>query len=455
MDAPRSRLLHQGPLISPDGPDSLMIHAQDAKAACYRGKQCLRVENGLIALTDPRLAALSSGRVEVDIAAEGPAYPGIAFRIADQHNYELMYSQPHSSGQWDALQYDPVFQGSNTWQIYHGPNFQKGAIVPIGEWYTLVVEFYGRTASVHLPGQEPLTVESLAMPQSAGAIGIWTYLPAYFCNMRVYAGEPEGEVGAVSAAKPGMEPSTETATQKTPEQPEAAEVPVTTFSKTGTSGTSNCGANLRRDNYRRCRKGNRDTNDCGASSSETSASLTKTTETGAAEPSTSATAIRSDTGVPLIPFNLDELRKRGKECCQILPPGLITAWLAEGYGVVHCEPHGILNLNRYFPLSLKEVTLTRRFTLQVQSKIIMSFGLSDDLTLSIDGLPLYASTKPFRPTAGATGRGYIEFDTCKMTRVLGGGTHALSVRLRVTEPFGWGLALSLTGDGLDLLPPGL
>ncbi len=39
-----------------------------------------------------------------------------------------------------------------------------------------------------------------------------------------------------------------------------------------------------------------------------------------------------------------------------------------------------------------------------------------------------------------------------MTRTVSSGTHTLSVRLKVTEPFGWGLALSLTGEGLKLLP---
>jgi len=98
------------------------------------------------------------------------------------------------------------------------------------------------------------------------------------------------------------------------------------------------------------------------------------------------------------------------------------------------------------------VILTRRFSVESECKAVMNFGLSDDLTLSVDGLPIYTSTKPFRPTAGKEGRGYINFDTCKMTRVLSPGVHTLSVKLKVTEPYGWGLALSLTGESLSLLP---
>lgn len=382
MDTPWSRLLHQEPLTHLG---CLRIHAKKAKVDNYGCKQCLRIEDGLVILNNPNLLSLGSGKIEVDIAAEGSACPGIAFRIVDNYNYELMYTRAASSGQFDALQYDPVFRGSNTWQIYHGPEFQNESVIPSGRWYTLTVKFSGRTASIHLAGQEPLTVESLAMPQSSGAIGIWTCRPAYFRNLRVYAADPEAE----STAGPKTEPRTELRTEPKMEP------------RLGTirtpRGSLSCKMKPR------------------------------------AKPRT-----ESET--------TDQARSRP------LPPGTVTAWLAEGHGVVHCEPHGILNLNRYFPLSLKEVTLTRRFTLQAQSKIVMSFGLSDDLTLSIDGLPLYTSTKPFRPTAGAEGKGYVGFDTCKMTRVIGPGVHTLSVKLKVTEPFGWGLALSLTGGGLDLMP---
>jgi len=75
----------------------------------------------------------------VEIFAEAPCYPGIAFRVKDPGDLELAYVVPHASGQWDAIQYDPVFNGSNTWQVYHGPPYQAAATVPTGEWLTLRV----------------------------------------------------------------------------------------------------------------------------------------------------------------------------------------------------------------------------------------------------------------------------------------------------------------------------
>ncbi len=320
----------------------MAIYAQKADAAHFAGRACLRVENGLLMLNEPSMTSVRSGRVEVDIAAEGPCFPGVAFRIADPENYEMVYSQPHSSGQWDALQYDPVFNGSNTWQIYHGEAFQKQAEVPMGKWYTFFVEFSGSRAKAGLLGQDPLLVEELATSRSTGGIGVWTYLPAHFANLRVY------DLAFLDSVR--------------------------------------------------------------------------ITAEGPAAPTASASQ------------------------------GIITDWLAQGYGVVTCEPHGILNLNRYFALSQREVVLTRKFSLDGETTVAMSFGLSDDLTLSVDGLALYATTKAFRPTAGRQGRGYIELGTCRMTRKLSAGIHNLEIKLKVTEPFGWGLVFTLAGEGLRLLP---
>jgi hypothetical protein len=132
------------------------------------------------------------------IGVDGPAYPGVAFRLADTLNYELAYPVPHVSGQWDALQYDPVFHGSNTWQIHHGPAYQRAADTPVGRWFQLRVDFCGERAAISVDGHPPLVVERLARPVAEGMLGLWTYLPAHFCDLRVSSCDgseiPPGEV---------------------------------------------------------------------------------------------------------------------------------------------------------------------------------------------------------------------------------------------------------------------
>jgi hypothetical protein len=85
---------------------SLDIHAKANEITLWQGRQALRLEDGLALIPTRKLTNAS---LEVMIGVDGPAYPGIAFRVADVANYELAYAVPHVSGQWDAIQYDPVF----------------------------------------------------------------------------------------------------------------------------------------------------------------------------------------------------------------------------------------------------------------------------------------------------------------------------------------------------------
>jgi hypothetical protein len=164
------------PLSSLDGLD---IQATGA-AITPQGE--LRLENGLVLFPNLTLNDLV---LEVSVFAEGPCYAGLAFRAADRENYELAYAQPHTSGQWDALQYDPVLRGSNTWQVFHGPAYQGSAQVPTGQWMRLRVEACGERAAISLDEQPPLVVEHLAFEPRPGLFGLWTYLPARFKDLVV------------------------------------------------------------------------------------------------------------------------------------------------------------------------------------------------------------------------------------------------------------------------------
>ena len=173
----------------------LEIRAAQAEVVTWQGREALLLENGLALVPGRRTTDAS---VEVLIGADGPAYPGIAFRVADMLNFELAYAVPHVSGKWDALQYDPVFHGSNTWQVHHGPSYQRATQVPTGRWFRLKVDFCGDRAAISVDGQPPLVVERLAHPTEAGLFGLWTFRPAYSCDLRVSTCEgldiPHGEM---------------------------------------------------------------------------------------------------------------------------------------------------------------------------------------------------------------------------------------------------------------------
>lgn len=160
----------------------LFVHAPRAEVVTWRGREAVRLIDGLAIMPDLEITDAS---VEVHIGAQGAAYPGIAFRVSDVLNFELGYAVPHVSGQWDALQYDPVFRGSNTWQLYHGPAYHKEARVPMDEWFRLRVDIKGDLAAFSVDDQPPLVVRGLAHEPREGSVGIWSFRPAYFSGFTV------------------------------------------------------------------------------------------------------------------------------------------------------------------------------------------------------------------------------------------------------------------------------
>jgi hypothetical protein len=309
----------------------LEMHARSAEAVTWQGRQALRLD-GLTLV--PGLEVLDAG-IEVEIGAAGACYPGIVFGAADILNYELAYAVPHCSGLWDALQYDPVFHGSNTWQLYHGDGYQHSALVPTGEWFRLRVNLNGGRAAIQVNEQPPLVLEQLAHPHVPGRIGVWTYRSAYFRNLRA------SSHGAVPCSTSERQPTAD---------------------------------------------------------------------------------------------------------------GTLDEWFLDGFGRVRCEPNGILNLNRYLPMAVGTVHLVRAFELAAAGEVHMAFGFSDQLSLAVDGEERFSGTNTFKGFASYEERGYASRDAHKIALLLERGMHELTAKLKVTEGFGWGMALSATAVGLHWLP---
>ena len=134
---------------------------------------------------------LRNGFIEVDIATteRTRSYPGLLFRVQDTANYERVYIRPHRSPFYDdVLQYGPVFNGVDSWQLYNGPGLTASLDVLPGRWNRLKVLVAGNQAQVFwndIP--EPvLAIDDLARGDSAGLIGLVGPMDgtAYFSNLR-------------------------------------------------------------------------------------------------------------------------------------------------------------------------------------------------------------------------------------------------------------------------------
>ncbi len=99
------------------GVEGWVIHDPVAQRVHWLGREALMLGSArpILAPVAPEppytiRATLSGG--------PGESYVGFCFHLADVENYETIYLAPGSGGQPTAIQYDPVMNGSTTWQIF-------------------------------------------------------------------------------------------------------------------------------------------------------------------------------------------------------------------------------------------------------------------------------------------------------------------------------------------------
>lgn len=117
-------------------------------------------------------------------------FAGLMFRVQDAKNFEHFYIRPHQSGNPDANQYTPVFNGVSAWQLYHGPGYGAPVEYRFDEWMHVKVVYAGSRADVYIDSDAPvLRVNNLKRGETAGSIGVHaaSFAPAYFANLKVSA----------------------------------------------------------------------------------------------------------------------------------------------------------------------------------------------------------------------------------------------------------------------------
>ncbi len=121
----------------------------------YLGKEGILLESGFISVKD---ADLRDGTIEADISfPQKRSFPGFAFRMQDLNNFENFYVRPHQSGNPDATQYTPVFNGQAGWQLYHGEGYSKAFTFKFNQWHHIKIELHGLQAEIYIDDmQTPL-----------------------------------------------------------------------------------------------------------------------------------------------------------------------------------------------------------------------------------------------------------------------------------------------------------
>lgn len=195
----------QTPILVPFDSDRWFFHeyvqrpgAKEHVLEEYLGKPSLRLVNTDAILKD---ADFTNGIIEYDVAF-GPdrAGIGLAFRMQDVSNCEWFYIRPHQSGNPDATQYMPLFQDSDSWQLYHGEGYSAPVSFTFNQWvhFKLVISDKQMEVFIDDMSKPALFVPELKRPVQKGMLSLFGR-NAHFAN---FSYTPVEKPSLMSVTKP-------------------------------------------------------------------------------------------------------------------------------------------------------------------------------------------------------------------------------------------------------------
>lgn len=140
----------------------------------FKGKECLYMEPGFALYNG---LSFKNGIIEYEIAfSNSRQFSGVVFRREDDTNYEEFYLRPHQSGNPDANQYTPVFNGLSAWQLYHGEGYGAPYTYKFDEWMHVKLVILEERMEVYIEDMDkPLIyVPQLKRAIRTGKIGFTT-----------------------------------------------------------------------------------------------------------------------------------------------------------------------------------------------------------------------------------------------------------------------------------------
>jgi hypothetical protein len=184
------------------------IRAKESRVIEHLGRSSLYLKSGVAAVRDSKF---TNGVIEFDIALPRErGFMGAVWRMQDFENYEEFYIRPHQSGNPDANQYTPVFNGVPAWQLYYGEGYSAPVSYDYDQWTHVKIVVNGGRAEVYVKEMETpaLSVRELKRETKEGRVGlsVGNFAPGYFSNFTVTAtNEPplKGRPPAAPVTPPG------------------------------------------------------------------------------------------------------------------------------------------------------------------------------------------------------------------------------------------------------------
>ncbi len=158
--------------IIPFSSDQWDIEAEEYELAEYNGYETLMLKGGIAYLKDTDFL---NGIIEFDIAIpKQRGFMGAVWRLQDRQNYEEFYIRPHQSGNPDANQYTPVFNGLASWQLYYGEGYGQPVNYIFEEWMHVKILVSGKSGEVYIMNMEEpaLIIYDMKRDLLDGKIGV-------------------------------------------------------------------------------------------------------------------------------------------------------------------------------------------------------------------------------------------------------------------------------------------
>lgn len=162
---------------TPDRWDTIKVNKDDTTSinlasGTYKGKACLVLQSGMIILKG---VDLRDGSIEADLSfPQQRSFPGFAVRMKDIDNFESFYLRPHQSGNPDATQYTPEFNGQTGFQLYYGEGYDGAYAFRFDDWHHIKIDLHGLQAEFYIDGTPVIKVKELLTGWKAGKIAIGT-----------------------------------------------------------------------------------------------------------------------------------------------------------------------------------------------------------------------------------------------------------------------------------------
>ena len=149
----------------------------------YKGQSAILLSNSQAYLPD---ISLKNGIIEYDVAfTNDRGFVGVMFRMQDQANYEEYYMRAHQSGNPDAMQYTPVYNGTAGWQLYYGEGYGIPHHYRFQEWMHVKLVIADRQMEVYIDNMKVPVLHAFELKRkpAAGFVGLYTFIKdAYFAN---------------------------------------------------------------------------------------------------------------------------------------------------------------------------------------------------------------------------------------------------------------------------------